>query len=72
MIIIFESVIRTKSMNYNSGVSKDKYMPDTSSWNSGELTIHVKKDSHRHCNYIDSVFIYNKQVTTSSIALIRG
>jgi len=41
-------------MNYNSGVPKDKYK------NSGELTIHVKKDSCRDCNYVDWVFIYNK------------
>lgn len=61
MIVIYESVIRTKNINYNSGVPKDNYMPDTSTWNSGELTIHVKEDSRGHCNYINSVFIYNKQ-----------
>lgn len=60
MIIIFESVIRIKSMNYNFGVFKDKYMFDISSWNLGEFIIYVKKDLYRYCNYIDLVFIYNK------------
>lgn len=61
MVIIYESAIRNKSMNYNSAVFKHNYMSDLSKWNSMEFTSHLnKKRTHVDIVTTGPVFIYTK------------
>lgn len=62
MVIIHESAIRNKSVNYNSAVFKRNYMSDLSKRNSMEFTSHLNKKKRTHVDIVTAgpVFIYTK------------